>query len=729
MRVILFGIFAVGLILLLWFGGFDRKGHKPSSWDNLDADLDLEEEAPNNWEGGGKREMLPSRALLAENAVDAGHSARSVNGIPYQLTVEVRTSMSRDAKPVPELEVEIGVGYVNRTGLHVPILNENALATGRADEVGNLQLEVLVPVDFQENPVLGKPIFWGKVISSGYQQWLHRQPNFDREDRTVRIQVAARKGGTIRGRVRKTPNGLTQGGEVRLLRKRVDKDGYRSVSNFRTNTEGAFVLHYPDPGTYHLYARFSHQGVGSIRDLHLELADPPQDLEIYLQGEGVLAGQVLDLQDQPMAYYDVWALPAARKDHAVGYFHRPERIKNEWSGGLYDDVVKTDREGRFRFEGLQEGFYVMRGTRGGTGYRELLLTPVPIASGREDVIIKAERFRLVVQVWDHEGNRIHPLLNHDPESWHPKKLTAGQYALMCRESQADGELVGSRFPGSMNRTLTPEGDAIYGVEPGKYYLLEFRSTEYARIAEVIQIPLADYRTVHEIHLPIPVAAGSLKVHMEAPNGEPFEDWNQFRILSLKDGQVIAQSRRLHKDSTFATPLAAGSYLVEVADKPLRGHHGERFDFAAYLPSQEIAQVFPNRETQITIRLREGAAIVLLVEVEGQKDLQRWPQVPEEARLLKDLRVSHEGAVVRLFHASDKKAENLQFHGPGERLQQFSFYNRDVDWVVPGNSTKSIHRIPAGEYVLEVHKEGFPSAAQKVRLAAGEQRTVTVKLRQ
>ncbi len=126
-----------------------------------------------------------------------------------------------------------------------------------------------------------------------------------------------------------------------------------TVEETRTDDEGRFVLHPRESGSYHVRAEAEGLAPGDLGPLDIDPALGARDLEIVLGPGGALEGRVL--------------LPPGRDPTGV--------IVAVNRGDAHPRTLRSDAEGRFRFEGLTPGPWqllagkleVLEG-QGGTSY-------------------------------------------------------------------------------------------------------------------------------------------------------------------------------------------------------------------------------------------------------------------------------------------------------------------------------------------------------------------------
>ena len=117
---------------------------------------------------------------------------------------------------------------------------------------------------------------------------------------------------------------------VRLLQDRTDRPGeYRSRYRSDTNSEGEFLLHFPEAGRYHVHARLENGGARGARNLDLGIEEAPKQLELVLAGDGEIEGRLRD--------------PAGRPVPGLGAVLRSARCRTGDPGELHECLLLLRR--------------------------------------------------------------------------------------------------------------------------------------------------------------------------------------------------------------------------------------------------------------------------------------------------------------------------------------------------------------------------------------------------
>ena len=305
-----------------------------------------------------------------------------------QRSFELRVS-STFISPVPELgglgnetPEQIGLGNVafelRRRGA-AP--SETPLFVGSTDANGELS----VPLDwasFQLPGVGERPNFMGRVTADGYQKHLVRPEVRESQNGELRLNLLLIPGATFRGRV---TNAAGRGVEAKVTLFAPSSElsgGKRPVLATASQLgAGRFELHLARDTVGDLFASAPDIGTASLLDLHLDVARPQQDLNLGLEGSGLIRGRLLDTSGVPVAGHFV---QAKLDELETGTLNSSELFGFEaqlmlQGSGFRKARSATDEDGWFMMQGLRNARYVLRTSLKAVDYRyALLLTEEPV---------------------------------------------------------------------------------------------------------------------------------------------------------------------------------------------------------------------------------------------------------------------------------------------------------------------------------------------------------------
>lgn len=649
---------------------------------------------------------------------DTGALADDAPTRAVEVLVRVQQTFRDDAERVPGLGVVVGVarGAAYADGPEGPF--KLALARGTSGADGEVLFTLDVPEAWIE--ASGDDLrLWGHVAHPGKRAYTRCEP-FELDERNV-LKLFPRGGASIYGRVLRADGSPAHPAEVRLFESGVPEGEWAlDEDSEHVDPNGGFRLDADGPGVFDVQVTAPGQGSAGVRGVEIVGDGTDEPLELVLSGDGVIAGVLRDPAGAPVPRYRLWCAPAAHRDVSVGYLHDPVSVPHEWGDGLYGDHGETDEAGRFRFEGLREGAYVVRGHTATTGYYEELLTEVAIPTGTEDAALVLGRHRLLVRVLDHEGARVGVTPEH-----RPGRRELPPHALYLEECDANGRLLASRRYTHDTRERLANGDLVLDVEAGKRYVLGIVSRECALVEQRVDVTPGEFERVVTVHLPPPEPGTVLGVELQTPTGEPFEGDNAQRLYAPESGRLLWETDDHHDAPRVTVAIGPGRYRWEADAEPSRGHHGERWAATPHAPLREELVVLPGQRNRFERRLGASGRIALRVTPETLR-----PTLPEK-----------ESAEWNALHWQDRT--RLVFGGVRVTLEGdagavepvFSYAPGSLDapmlgtiegpWIVPGERRETVGAIPPGTYRVVVEADGVGRREATVTVVAGETAEVTV----
>jgi len=669
-------------------------------------------------------ETVPvERETLEATPHEQNVGSRTVTAI-----VSVTSGRGKQSRPEPLAECEFGVG-LGLTYMGNPPMQSLRLATGTCNSDGRLTVELEVPETWFERT---EPVFvWGIVLGSGLQARYKgvRLPADD--EATVELKLRAISGSTLNGVVLSPDGRPAAGAELQLLSIRKDPDRLWPVRRTASRTDGLFTFHFDDGGPHHVLARMTGAGTASVRDLEIDISDPPMDLELRLAGSGELRGQVLDPSGEPVRLYKLWARPAPgtgvvapslpmrnTPHHVEGW----ERVPSELAGrGVHGEKVVTDEDGRFYFPAMLPGQYDVCGWRESTGDHDRVLTAAPVATGGEDLVLTVERRVLVLHVVSHEDRPVQPTLTHDPTPYLRIEDAEPEHALFFLRCDTDGQVLegaSQRF----DRQRMSNGEIVVEVEAGASYAFGIVSKQVPLFEDVIDIAEDRWLTRRTIRLGEPQTPGDLLVTVETPEGEHPWSTENVAVLGPQTGVHIENAPPTQGyGPTYSSRLPAGDYVVEVTP-----HQQPTLLGGGHAQAKIHTKVRPGARTEEVLTLGKGGVLRLTVTQGGSPDDTRWPSAVAQETWLSRRRDAKRMTHTRLTTVRNGKLLPDPFV---VRRRTISDPTGQVmgEWLAVGESYWT-EILPIGEYQLRVQSKGYPPHEQRVMIVYGQTTELDVVLK-
>jgi hypothetical protein len=682
----------------------------------------VEPNASDASDDGARRALDPTRTTR-----DPGEPIEAL-GPTETVTVHVRLQrgLDRSAPPVPSLGFQVGVAFGDK-GWEGPVDGDkHVLVEGTADEDGRATLELAIPTRLLDAAGEVRRVVWGAVTSDGWRQRVNWRSLPDPGEDAVELALLARTGGTIYGKVLRTDGEPAFPGEVFLCTRASDEGPVELEDSEPLLPGGTFALHYEEPGEYALHATAPGAGAVTLEGLRLT-REPPAHVELTLEGAGFLAGRVLGPGGAPHANYPLWVFPEWKRDTYVGYFSDPVKVHQQWSGGLTDDYVVTDEDGRFRFDGLRAGRYLIRGFTPQSGYYAELLTDETVPTDTDGLTLTAPGYRLLLHVNGADGK---PLAGLDLAHRPTEELSA-PHALYCEESDARGRLLAPERYMHERRTRLANGAVVLDVEPGKSYVVGVVSRTHALHEELIHVPDDRPLGEHTIDLAPAGAQAGLVVHVLTPDGLPFEETNQVKVYSPASGRLLVETSRYRDESEYRVALGAGRYRVVVSAEPMRGHHGERFSDTPHRPTERLVEIFAGQENAFDVHLGSGGRLALELACDAALEPPELDEARrEELGWNESFRLLNHGAEVRLepVDGGDPTRPYFDLGFPFELEGDLLPWGTvEETWIPVGRDATTVTPIRPGAYTLVVSPPGFRELRRPVEIRADETTKVKVKV--
>ena len=665
----------------------------------------------------------PERVVAVQEGAE--ESSTTLYGGPTREVVVAVTIQDSWKDDAPR---SVGLGFVvgmTRDARHAegPVGDHKLLlARGVSDANGEGHVVMQVPVAALEEWGDDARV-WGHVAHPGKRSFVRTTRRAAGRGETP-LKLFPRGGASIFGRVLRADGTPANPGEVQLFPAGTPEGEW--VSNEDSaylDAHGGFQLDADEAGTYDVQVTASGQGTAGLRGLSIEGTGEPEYVELVLSGDGVIAGVLLDPDGVPVPRYRMWCAPEQYRDEWVGYLHDPRRVPHEWGGGLFGDHRSTDEDGRFRFEGLQPGRYLIRGHTAKSGYYEEVLTERLVETGTLDLELKLARHRVLARVLDHEGKPVEVDQEHRPE-----RDELPKHALYIEECDASGRLLKAERYSHETRPRLANGDLVLDVQPGKSYVLGVFSRECALVEQRFDVTPGDYEQVITVQLPPPAPGTVLEVELQTPGGEAYEGDNGQRLYAPDSGRLLWETSRYQDESTIRLAIGPGRYRWVADAEPTRGHHGERWSATPYAPVSDELVVLGGRVNQFERSLSPAGRLSLLVTSTrpatgaGALDEAAF----ERLDWLDQLRVQNGGAAVRLERNGEVLRPAFNLGRPSDIVgESITLHNLEGPWVVVGERMKTVDPIPPGRYRLVVELDGLGIRERTIDVRADDLTEVSV----
>lgn len=703
--------------LFVWIGASE------SSIDTLSPDS-KPARAPAGFGAASALRAHADSTSVGRQALQPEPAARELGlqlGVPLAhlgVDVSVQNTWKADAERFEGMGFVVGIA---RDAQHAdgPVgEHKRLLVRGVSGPDGSAQVELAVAQSVLDD-FGSEARIWGQVAHPGKRAYL-RVTALPEHDERVSLLLFPRSGASLTGRVLCSDGTPAQGADVKLFPARPPESEWVLNEDWaRTDAHGGFQVDADEAGLFDLQVSASRLGTAGLRGVQIDSNGETAYVELQLSGDGVIAGKLLDPSGAPVCLYRLWCLPAEHRDVHIGYLRAPQVVPHEWGGGLYGDHATTDDQGLFRFTGLREGLYHLRGHTAKTGYYEELLTERAVPTGTEDLELRFARHRVLARVLDHQGNRA--LLHSDHR---PQCEELPMHALYIEECDAQGKLLQTRRRTHDTRERLDNGDLVLDVLPGRSYVLGVFSRECSLVEQRFDVTPGDFERVITVQLSPPAPNTVLEVSLQEPNGEPLACENTQRLYAPESGRLLWEGRDHNRQPTLKLAVGPGRYDWQADAEPSAGHHGERWKATPYLPTSETLDVFAARTNRFERRLGASGGFALLVNASELPEQfvatsrRELDALDREGRL----RVFSGGAAVRL-EAAGKVLSPQFFHRSGQA--GVILFNQLGSWVLPGSRSTTMSPISPGRYRLVVELEGRETRSQSVEIRAGEVTEVTL----
>ena len=483
-------------------------------------------------------------------------------------------------------------------------------------------------------------------------------------------------------------------------------DEWTNGNSRSADAAGEFAVKSTKPGRYRLYASHPQHGTAVFGPIVLDGSARDVRADLELAGDGVLAGIVRDRDGEAVPHMELRARVVAPESHADGT-------------GFSLREFESDRDGRFRIEGLVVGEFMIEAERFDHWSLSEVLTPVPVRSVREDLELLSECSRLVVRVRDVSGALVRvqagPNLRRGDPARHAVYVTA--LTETGRVLSAQEHQYRAKLHSLDDTTCSAE------VEPGFRYVVGVVSREHALVERFVTF---DGPGALDVELQLgPRAPGTALDMMVTADGVENARWLPVthELRSPTSGALVWRSES--RARLGRVPIGPGEYDYRARRTLLRGCGHSSLSPDRWAPSARRVDARPGEVRSVDVRLH--ATGVLSLEVVADV-----PHVPDDGRLpTRGLRVSH-GDVRRKW--LDGVSVRLEREG-GPILPVFDIRHEDpphlvsiaVGWVPTNRRYETCRGIPAGHYRLVVEHEGLRTLERDVEIRSAETTEVRLTL--
>lgn len=215
------------------------------------------------------------------------------------------------------------------------------------------------------------------------------------EKNTVRLDFVLERGAALKGRVFDFDGNPVSNAEV-IIRKEGDK---RWDDCHYTGVDGTYMIPIKESGSHFLRAVKFNTGTASAGPLDLETGRDALGPDLYLQGPGELGGTAVYPNGVPAGDLELYAYAERFTEKFPSGFGTSYSAEKMADGriGLPFSLVTTDKGGRFRFTGLEEGRYFLKLDCFGIRRDE---RPELYETGRMDIRLVMDQHRLQVTLKD-----------------------------------------------------------------------------------------------------------------------------------------------------------------------------------------------------------------------------------------------------------------------------------------------------------------------------------------
>jgi len=598
-------------------------------------------------------------------------------------------------------------------GAHAPV-------RAATDEAGELFLELPLPAAWRARDDGSTLALWGAVRGKGYERRAREiELDLDSSEREEpSLTLIARRGGTVLGRVEDRAGAPVEGVRVRLLQPDPEATGGWSSAydHAVSDGDGAFAIHHDELGPRALLAIPA--GLGSAFREDVEFSedgarvggDLAAKAVLVLAGDGVLGGVVEDPIGAPARGYRLWALPSDWREPSL---HDAMRFQHVRADGLMDGSATTDARGAFRITGLRERAGERWHVWGYDGAERRFgprLTDAPVAAGREDLRLVAQRSALVVRVRDEHGA---PLAPRVASRWGCE--VEDDVKLACARAAADGRLDPERSHREVPSRTLEDGEVVFDVEPDATYLVTAGSLRRAHRSVVARVERGAFETVVELRLPPETEPGTLALRVVAPDGEPYVETTNVTVRSIETDELLHESDDYHEGPEFTAGLPPGVYRVRVDVEPPGGAHGEVFDPTPFAP------------VVLEVAIRAGELTALDVSLGASGRLRALVHLPEGGGVgpaptdERPLDAAIRGAAIELVPRDGGAALRPVFDVSYEEGLGFpvNLGGAQTGEAPDGIEVTSVNPIPVGRYTARLSAPGCGQLERELEIRAGQ----------
>lgn len=480
----------------------------------------------------------------------------------------------------------------------------------------------------------------------------------------------------------------------------------------RTIDRGLFALHYTEAARAGLLARQPGVGSAYLQDVRLTACDAGRTLVMELTGHGTLAGQLTNLDGQPLSGVALFAYPAsvveAKRPYGAMIRKQPTL---ESRGGLVTGSATTDGDGLFEIRGLATGEYFLQASPDASP--RLDIDRKLYRAGDRSIRIAVGSHRLVVEVRHADGS-----------------LAEAPPFVACLSGPARDDV--SKHGNKLGFSAGP-GRWSYEVAAGERYAVGWIDETHRLVETTVSIERGRYVTELSLTTGQQTASSLVNFRLLDESGDPFRrepatrsTWTLHsletdRVLWAWDGGEVLVRRGLlasWRDDDLPKgrwSLPPGRYRLRAGPRPAprtcgnspptRLKHGSAERIVELLPGQQSdIELTPwlGGRVRLTTILPAGALESLAKGGDRHDDLE-----------MPGVRV-HEGD-------ESGRRRRLSFLMPG-LVPPFSSTS-----LLPGTTSESESLLRPGRRRLHIEAPGFRSVDVDVTVVAGETVDVVVEL--
>lgn len=653
------------------------------------------------------------------------------------LTVATRIPQRRSTAAAPDRRVRLGVGWKDPGATahagEVPdvstCLHRVPLMEAVTDGEGKLALDLPIPAAYADAEFV-----WAEFFEDGHQRRVDHEPIPTDAEKPAALSVHARLGFTLRVRVLRgdVPVASAWAGAFEQT-----KNGPASRYNGTgsAGVRGVAGIHVEMPSLERieelresylvlLHARHAGLGAGQLADVLALDHDPDELIDVEISGAGVIAGTLTDPAGIPIEGYTLVAFPEG--DHLR---KRPSSVNSlprcEGEGGLYEGSAVTGEGGSFRFEGLQQGSYVLKLRASGAFDYGLTAGFGAVETSTEGLNVEAALHRVrVILDGAGEGAKISELRDTEDTS---RDLLAGKTLLYVSASNGEGLALAAYDKRVMGPRVPREDGIEFALVPGSPYLFGAMDQYHAPCER--ELFLGESTWFHEVRVPWgpSLDPGEVGVRIHADGARPATKVRPAVTVRSLHGrrELYRTTAYVDVDKELPVRLPAGEYHAEV---------GETYAYSReFRPVEEQLTIPAGGRRSWDVNLAPTGQVEVLLTLAPAPSEALDPNEaagvahPFGARTVRarqeDQRTAMGGARVVGFR--DGKRYSLFF------ARQARGVGRDASsadtWILPGRVGMTTMRHQVGELTVVAEIEGYRGDQVTIEVEAGEIHRVELRL--